>query len=224
MPSRGDGVHVEIGHVARAHLDPAPRVADAAAIIGGHHRGGGDQLAAGKRRAGEAGDGGAVVAAAEDETRRAGHPPQPAGHRLAEHAPIRVDIIGFVAALMRRIGMRLPVASLRHRAIGADRHHGRGGDAVDAVGCVFARRNLVHQYTADLRIGQPMRHIGKRAQRVRVAGKDQAVRVAVIENGALAHVIAAEHEFFRASVPDGEGEVAEEVCGAVIAPFLVGQE
>ena len=67
-----------------------------------------------------------------------------------------------------------------------------------------------------------VRHVGKCAQGVRLAGEDEAVRVAVIEDGALAHVIAAEHELVRAPVPDGEGEVAEQMLGAVFAPVLVG--
>ena len=61
---------VEMRHVARAHLDPAPRVADGAAIIRRHHRGGGNELAAFERGAGKAGNRGAVIAAAEHEAGR----------------------------------------------------------------------------------------------------------------------------------------------------------
>ena len=43
-------------------------------------------------------------------------PAQPAGHGLAQHFTIGLDIVGFVAALMRRIGMRLAVTARRDGA------------------------------------------------------------------------------------------------------------
>ena len=41
---------------------------------------------------------------------------------------------------------------------------------------------------------------------------------------ALAHVIAAEQKFARASVPEREGEIAEQMLGTIYAPFFVGTQ
>jgi hypothetical protein len=41
---------------------------------------------------------------------------------------------------------------------------------------------------------------------------------------ALAHVVAAEHEFVRASVPEREGKIAEQMLRAILAPLFVGAQ
>ena len=86
---------------------------DGAAIILRHHRRHGDELAPlrGHDRARQRADGAGVEAAAHEQPGRNCGAAQPAGHRFAQDLAIGLNVIGLLAALLRRIGMRLPVAA-----------------------------------------------------------------------------------------------------------------
>ena len=124
------------------------------------------------------------------------------------------------------IGVRLPVAAQCDGAIGADSQHRATGDGADTF---VARRadvgRLIEQQPlCDALFQQRAWHLWQRPQAFDLRGKGEEALPLVIEDMALAHVVAPQRQRFLIAVPDSEGEVADQVLDAVCAPFLAGRE
>ena len=177
-------------------------------------------------RAGEPGDGGRVETAAEQQAAGFRRAAQPAGHRLAQHAAIGLDVIGFVAAHMRRIGARLPVTARVEHAVQPDRHHRAPWDASDAgedrLAVTWA--SIQQKRPRQCELVKRARHLGQRPQSIQFGREGDKVLALVEEQMALAHMVARQHEFAGARVPHGEHEVAEQMLDAILAPLSVGRQ
>ncbi len=84
-----------------------------AAVILRHDRRHGNELAPlrGHHRTRQRADGAGVEAAAHEQPGRRRGAAQPALDRFGQDLAIGLDVVGFVATLMRRIGVRLPVTA-----------------------------------------------------------------------------------------------------------------
>ncbi len=213
-------------HAAAAHLHPWPDVVQGSVVVLRQRRRDRDQLAAprGQHRPGQSRDRGAVVSAAEEQGRRLQIAPQTARHRLAQHLAVGPDIVGLVPPLVTGIGRGTPIDMRPQASVQAHRRHHGAGEAAYAFVLRRAQRDLrVHQHPAsDLRLGKNAGNVRDRPEGLDLGGEDEHGRLQGMEQGALAHVVAAEHELALAGVPDGEGEVADEVLGASLPPSLVG--
>ena len=121
-------------------------------------------------------------------------------------------------------GGGVPIA-LEADAAGSRHQEMRRRQAADAaiergVGIGEAIEEPVGQ-RARIRLG---RHFGEVEQPLGRRGAGEEAAVAVVRELPDAGVVARGIQAALAMVPDGEGEIAEQVRGAVVAPALVGSE
>ena len=80
------------------------------------------------------------------------------------------------------------------------------------------------EIVGDARLLDPERHIRRGKQRLDLGGEDESGRAGVVVERLHAEMIAGAEQQVAASVPYGEGEVAEEMRRAFLAPTPVSGE
>ena len=153
---------------------------------------------------------------------------QAAADSFSEHTPIGRDVICLVAVDMGRIGAWLPVAARVYRSSRTNDEDASPGQAGYVLDCrrsgIAAHEGAADEPRGDLFRRHALRHVGQRQKADLVAGEGKEVLAPMVKQSELPHVVAPEHEPLCAFVPDREGEIAEQMLGAIVAPFLVGMQ
>ncbi|MEJ0065792.1 MAG: hypothetical protein WDM85_10470 [Caulobacteraceae bacterium] len=124
---------------------------------------------------------------------------------------------------MNRIGPGLPELAFRDRAAAIDGHDGSARQAIDAGEgrSPGGRGTVMQQHAADLIVRQNARDVGTTPQGVNVGREGDETFAPMKMNVALSHVVAGQHQLAGGAIPDREGEVPEQVVGALFTPPLV---
>ncbi len=219
--------HIEMRHVARAGLRPWARIERISRPVWRHRRTDGDELAppCPHRRTGERRDGRAVHAAAEEQPDRMN---RPCGRGM--RPPRRESCDTSRRNRLRRgrgwVGSAagVPVAVRANRSVGQDRQNRATRKRVDALEQCAPRRaaKVEGEPAAELEFGRFRRGTSASAHKPfawLAKAKKPAPRM--VTNRTVSHVIAGERQLLQPTVPDREGEIAEQMGGAILAPVLV---